>query len=45
MKIQMMKILTMNMILSRSNVMDIVEDYEGSTLDTDTYTYREPEKR
>ena len=32
-------------IVTRSNVMDIVEDYEGSTLDTDTYTYREPEKR
>lgn len=31
--------------VTRSNVMDIVEDYEGSTLDTDTYTYREPEKR
>lgn len=32
-------------IVTRSNVMDIVEDYEGSTLDTDTYTYKEPEKR
>ncbi|CAG7914425.1 hypothetical protein SSCS72_02224 [Mammaliicoccus sciuri] len=31
--------------VTRNNVMDIVEDYEGSTLDTDTYTYREPEKR
>ncbi|WP_256891555.1 Ltp family lipoprotein [Mammaliicoccus sciuri] len=31
--------------VTRSNVMDIVEDYEGSTLDTNTYTYREPEKR
>ncbi|QQC96872.1 Ltp family lipoprotein [Mammaliicoccus sciuri] len=31
--------------VTRSNVMDIVEDYEGSILDTDTYTYREPEKR
>lgn len=31
--------------VTRSNVMDIVEDYEGSSLDTNTYTYREPEKR
>ncbi|WP_232179417.1 Ltp family lipoprotein [Mammaliicoccus sciuri] len=31
--------------VTRSNVMDIVEEYEGSSLDTDTYTYREPEKR
>ena len=28
----------------RSNVIDIVEDYEGHQLDTDTYIYKEPEK-
>ena len=30
--------------VDRSNVIDKVESYEGSTLDTDTYTYKEPEK-
>ncbi|MCG3412412.1 zinc-ribbon domain-containing protein [Staphylococcus massiliensis] len=30
--------------VTRENVIDIVEDYEGSQLDTDTYTYKEPEK-
>ena len=30
--------------LTRSNVIDIVEDYEGHQLDTDTYIYKEPEK-
>ncbi|WP_239751557.1 hypothetical protein [Mammaliicoccus sp. H-M34] len=30
--------------VTRENVIDKVESYEGSTLDTDTYTYKEPEK-
>lgn len=30
--------------VTRSNVIDIVEDYEGHQLDTDTYIYKEPEK-
>ncbi|WP_323703754.1 hypothetical protein [Mammaliicoccus sp. Dog046] len=30
--------------VNRSNVIDKVESYEGSNLDTDTYTYKEPEK-
>lgn len=32
-------------IVDRSNVMDFVEDYEGETLDTDSYTFKEPEHR
>ncbi|HCN60560.1 MULTISPECIES: hypothetical protein [Mammaliicoccus] len=32
-------------IVDRSNVMDYVEDYEGETLDTDSYTFKEPEHR
>lgn len=31
--------------VTRDNVMDFVEDYEDETLDTDTYTFKEPEKR
>ena len=31
--------------VTRSNVIDKVESYEGHKLDTDTYTYKEPEKR
>lgn len=31
--------------VTRSNVIDFVEDYEGQTLDTDTYTFKEPEQR
>lgn len=31
--------------VTRENVIDLVEDYEGHLLDTDTYTYKEPEKR
>lgn len=31
--------------VTRHNVMDFVETYEGGTLDTDTYTYKEPEQR
>ncbi|QLK85927.1 hypothetical protein [Staphylococcus sp. 17KM0847] len=30
--------------VTRSNVIDLVEDYEGHLLDTDTYTYKEPEQ-
>lgn len=30
--------------VTRSNVIDLVEDYEGHKLDTDTYTYKEPEE-
>lgn len=30
--------------VTRSNVIDKVESYEGHKLDTDTYTYKEPEK-
>ena len=30
--------------VTRDNVIDKVEAYEGHTLDTDTYTYKEPEK-
>ena len=30
--------------VTRDNVIDKVEDYEGHKLDTDTYTYKEPEK-
>ncbi len=30
--------------VTRENVIDKVESYEGHTLDTDTYTYKEPEK-
>lgn len=30
--------------VTRDNVIDKVESFEGSTLDTDTYTYKEPEK-
>lgn len=30
--------------VTRDNVIDKVESYEGHTLDTDTYTYKEPEK-
>lgn len=30
--------------VTRENVIDVVESFEGSTLDTDTYTYKEPEK-
>ena len=29
--------------VTRSNVIDKVESYEGHKLDTDTYTYKEPE--
>ena len=29
--------------VTRENVIDKVESYEGHTLDTDTYTYKEPE--
>lgn len=29
--------------VTRANVIDKVESYEGHTLDTDTYTYKEPE--
>lgn len=28
--------------VTRENVIDLVEDYEGHLLDTDTYTYKEP---
>lgn len=28
--------------VTRANVIDLVEDYEGHLLDTDTYTYKEP---
>ncbi|RIL50876.1 hypothetical protein BUY93_06365 [Mammaliicoccus fleurettii] len=31
--------------VTRENVMDYVEDYEGETLDTDSYTFKEPEHR
>lgn len=31
--------------VTRDNVMDLVEDYEGESLDTDTYTYKEPEQK
>ncbi|PTI10396.1 hypothetical protein BU096_01705 [Staphylococcus xylosus] len=31
--------------VTRDNVMDFVETYEGETLDTGTYTYKEPEQR
>lgn len=31
--------------VTRDNVIDKVESYEGHTLDTDTYTYKEPENR
>ncbi|UXR74043.1 hypothetical protein MUA48_00750 [Staphylococcus sp. IVB6238] len=30
--------------VTRSNVIDLVEDYEGHYLDTDTYTFKEPEQ-
>lgn len=30
--------------VTRSNVIDLVEDYEGHLLDTSTYTYKEPEQ-
>ncbi|MDO0981189.1 hypothetical protein [Staphylococcus hominis] len=30
--------------VTRANVIDKVEDYEGHQLDTDTYTYKEPEQ-
>ncbi|UXR78455.1 MULTISPECIES: hypothetical protein [unclassified Staphylococcus] len=30
--------------VTRNNVIDLVEDYEGHMLDTDTYTYKEPEQ-
>ena len=30
--------------VTRENVIDKVEDYEGHQLDTDTYTYKEPNK-
>lgn len=30
--------------VTRTNVIDKVEDYEGHQLDTDTYTYKEPEQ-
>ncbi|MHD0396406.1 TcaA second domain-containing protein [Staphylococcus simulans] len=30
--------------VSRDNVIDVVESFEGSSLDTDAYTYKEPEK-
>ncbi|EHJ08082.1 hypothetical protein [Staphylococcus simiae] len=30
--------------ITRSNVIDAVEDYEGHLLDTDKYTYKEPEQ-
>lgn len=30
--------------VTRENVIDIVESYEGETLDTDKYTFKEPEK-
>lgn len=33
-----------NVTVTRSNVIDLVEDYEGHKLDTSTYTYKEPEK-
>lgn len=31
--------------VTRANVIDKVEDYEGHKLDTSTYTYKEPEQR
>ncbi|WP_239748535.1 hypothetical protein [Mammaliicoccus sp. A-M2] len=31
--------------VTRDNVMDLVEDYEGESLDTGTYTYKEPEQK
>lgn len=31
--------------VTRENVIDKVEEYEGHTLDTSTYTFKEPEKR
>ncbi|MGN5882031.1 hypothetical protein [Staphylococcus simulans] len=31
--------------VTRANVIDKVEEYEGHTLDTSTYTFKEPEKR
>lgn len=31
--------------VTRANVIDFVESFEGDYLDTDKYTYREPEKR
>ena len=33
-----------NLIVTRSNVIDLVEEYEGHKLDTSMYTYKEPEK-
>lgn len=30
--------------VTRANVIDKVEDYEGHQLDTETYTYKEPEQ-
>lgn len=30
--------------VTRENVIDKVESYEGETLDTDKYTFKEPEK-
>lgn len=31
--------------VTRDNVIDKVESYEGEKLDTDTYTFKEPEKQ
>lgn len=31
--------------VNRNNVIDFVEDYEGEPLDTNTYTFKDPEKR
>lgn len=31
--------------VTRANVIDLVEEYEGHQLDKDTYTYKEPEQR
>ncbi|AVQ34012.1 hypothetical protein C7J88_07405 [Staphylococcus muscae] len=31
--------------VTRDNVIDLVEDYEGEYLDTDTYTFKEPEQQ
>ncbi|NAM82361.1 hypothetical protein EX208_13550, partial [Staphylococcus epidermidis] len=31
--------------VTRANVIDKVEDYEGHNLDTSTYTYKEPEQK
>ncbi len=33
-----------NSVVTRGNVIDFVESYEGHSLDTDQYTYKEPEK-